>query len=235
MGGFAEGGDVADLHGGVAGGFEPEEFCAFEVLGLGVVCRGCEAEGDAHLAEVLLGEDAGGVVGVGGEDDDVAGAQDCSEDRGAGCHARGEDQGAGTVAGAGLHLCDGFFEVGPGGVVRAGVGVGGVGGVAGGVVGRGKDWAREKRLACDGVAEGGADDSGGVSHRGNGVDGSRVQPREKCSQPAGSSAVWVPSGAIRVINGCPERRGLMEPIRVTGTPAMEDGIRTEAGAVKRSS
>ncbi len=75
------------LHGGVAGGFEPEEAGAFEVLGLGIVCRGREAEGDAHLAEVFLGEDAGSVVGVGGEDDDVAGAEDCSEDRSAGCHA----------------------------------------------------------------------------------------------------------------------------------------------------
>ncbi len=52
--------------------------------------------------------------------------------------------------------------------MRASIGVGGVGGVAGGVVGRGKDRAGDKRLACDGTVEGGADDSGGVSHRGNG-------------------------------------------------------------------
>jgi hypothetical protein len=40
---------------------------------------------------------------------------------------------------------------------------------------------------------------------------------------------------MRVMSEWRERRGLMVPIRVTGTPAIEAGIRVEGGAVKRSS
>ncbi len=159
---------------GLLGDSSQRSFGAFEVLGLGVVGRGCEAEGDAHLGEVLLREDAGGVVGVGGKDDDVAGAQDGSEDGGAGGHAGGEDERVGSVAGAGLHLGDGFFEVRPGGVVRAGVGVGSVGGVAGGVVGGGEDWAGVEGVAGYGAGEGGADDFCGVAHVSERFDASRA-------------------------------------------------------------
>ncbi len=153
MAGFGEGGDVADLHGGVDGGFEPEEADAFEVLGLGVVCRGGEAECDAHVFEVFLGEDTGGVVGVRGEDDNVAGTQDGSEDGSAGGHSGGKDEGRGSIAFAGFELGYGFFEVGPGGIVGAGVGVGGVGWVAGGVVWGGEDWAGVKGLSSFGTGE----------------------------------------------------------------------------------
>ena len=154
----------ADLHGGVAGGLDPEEARAFEHGGLGVGGGGGGAEGDAHLGEVLLHEDAGGEVGVRGQDGDVSGAEDGSEDGGAGGHAGGEDEGAGAIAGAGLHLGDGFFERRPGGVVGAGVGVGGVGRVAGGVERGGEDGAGVERLAGYGWGQGGTDDSGGVAH-----------------------------------------------------------------------
>ena len=81
VGALAERGDVADLHGGVAGRLDPEQARAFELLALRVVGGGREADDDAHLGEVVLHEDAGGEVGVGGQHGDVAGTQDGAEDR----------------------------------------------------------------------------------------------------------------------------------------------------------
>jgi len=164
VGGFGEESDVADVHGGVAGGLDPEKLGAFEVGELAVVGGGGEAELNAHLCEVLLGEDAGGEVGVVGKDGDVAGAKDGSEDRGAGGHAGCEDERGGAVAFTGLDLGEGLFEVRPGGVVGTGVGVRDGGWVAGCMVGSGEDRAGVDGLACFGAGERGADDLCGFAH-----------------------------------------------------------------------
>ncbi len=175
VGALTEQRDVGDLHGGVGGGLDPEQLRAFEVVALGVVGGGGEAQFDAHLLEIALQELAGGEVGIVGEDDGVAGAEEGAEDGGAGSHAGGEDQRVGAIgfagvcdAGsedAGLELGDGALKRGPCGVVGAGVAVGRFVGVAGGVVGRGEDGAGVERLAGGGAGEVGADGFGGVMHR----------------------------------------------------------------------
>jgi hypothetical protein len=62
---------------------------------------------------------------------------------------------------------------------------------------------------------------------------------EKYSQPLGCNVTRLPFGVSIVINGrpgrFPERRVLRLPMRVIGTPASDDGIGTEAGAVNNSS
>ena len=156
VGGFGEESDVADVHGGIAGSLDPKELYAFEMLNLAVVGGGSETKLDAHLREVLLGKDAGGEVGVVGEDGDVSGAEDSSEDGGTGSHAGGKDERGGSIAFTGFHLGDGLFEMGPRGVVRARVGVGDGGGVTRSVIGSGEDGAGMEGLSGFGTSERGA-------------------------------------------------------------------------------
>ena len=74
--------------------FAPSSSSACALLAVGAVRSSMPI-----LAEVLLHQDAGGEVGVRGQDDGVAGAEDGSEDGGAGGHAGGEDECGGLVAG----------------------------------------------------------------------------------------------------------------------------------------
>ena len=56
--------DVADLHARIAWRFQPQQPRPLQQLRLRVSCGGSHAQYNAHLGEVLLHQDAGGVIGV---------------------------------------------------------------------------------------------------------------------------------------------------------------------------
>ena len=222
---FAQRGDVADLHGRVAGRLDPQQARAFQVFALRVARGGRKADDDAHLGEVVLHQAARGKVGVGGQHGDVAGSQHGTEDCGTRSHSRGEDQGAGAVALAlvrlawrelaRLDLADDALQRGPGGIVRPRVAVERIGRVARRVEGRGEHRPRMKRLARGGASQRGTNDPGRVMHRLgpmiNGIAGIDCTTRCVPSRAAGAVAV--------VRQNPPARRRGHAPVSRCGSPA----------------
>jgi hypothetical protein len=84
--GYGERGDVADVHGGVAGRLQPEQLRAFEQGGLGVSGGGGEADLNAEWNEDVLQQGARTEVAVGRHDYNVSGHQHGAEDGGDGRH-----------------------------------------------------------------------------------------------------------------------------------------------------
>jgi hypothetical protein len=110
---------------------------------------------------MLLQELVGSEIGVPRKDDDRSGAEGRGEDGVDGGQAGGEDTGLGFGM---FKLGDGPLEVGPGGVVGAGVAVFRQVGIAWGVEGGGEDGAGVERRAGLGSGEGGAEELSGRVH-----------------------------------------------------------------------